>query len=107
MATTCSNVTPVDCASEQLPTSVMAMTTAETGLMNRKTAVSRTSHYYYYFLTPVLNSQGMKKITLCNTKTYKNQAGINLTTPPPSQNSYAVRWHCTAESEWRVAEMKS
>jgi len=30
------------------------------------------------FLTPVLNSQGLKKITLCNTKKYKNQAGMNL-----------------------------
>jgi len=40
------------------------------------------------FLTPVLNSQGMKKITLCNTKKYKNQAGMNLTPPaPPSQKS--------------------
>ena len=57
-------------------------------------------------LTPVLNSQGMKKITLCNTKKYKNQAGMNLT-PPPSQNSHAVIWHCTAESEQRVAEIKS
>ena len=57
---------------------------------------------YCYFLTPVLNSQGMKKITLCNTKKYKNQAGMNLTPPPPSQNSNAVRWHCTAESERRI-----
>jgi len=52
-------------------------------------------YYYYYYLTPVLSSQGMKKITLCNTKKYKNQAGINLTPPPPSQNSHVVRWHCT------------
>ena len=36
---------------------------------------------------------------LCNTKKYKNQAGMNLTPPPPSQNSHAVRWHCTAESK--------
>jgi len=58
------------------------------------------------FLTTVLNSQGMKKIMLCNTKKYENQAGINLTPPPPpSQNSHAVRWHCTAESERRVAEI--
>jgi len=28
---------------------------------------------------------------------------MNLT-PPPSQNSHAVRWHCTAESERIVAE---
>jgi len=62
---------------------------------------------YYYFLTPVLSSQGMKKNTLCHTNKYKNQAGMNLTPPPPSQNSHAVRWHCTAESEQRVAEIKS
>jgi len=40
-------------------------------------------------------------------KKYKNQAGMNLTPPPPSQNSHAVRWHCIAESERRVAEIKS
>jgi len=33
----------------------------------------------------------------------KNQAGMNLT-PPPLQNYHVVRWHCTAESERRVAE---
>ena len=43
----------------------------------------------------------MKKITLCNTKKYKNQAAMNLT--PHSQNSHAVRWHCTAESKRKVA----
>ena len=50
----------------------------------------------------------MKKITLCNTKKYKNQAGMNLTPPPPpSQTSHAVRWHCTAESERSVVEIRS
>jgi len=39
-------------------------------------------------------------------KKYKNQAGMNLTAPPPSQNSRAVRWHCTAESKRRVAYHK-
>ena len=58
------------------------------------------------FLTPVLNSQGMKKNTLCNTEKYKNQARMNLTPPPPSQNSNAVRWHCIAEWKRRVAEIK-
>jgi len=58
------------------------------------------------FFTPVLNSQGMKKITLCNTKKYKNQAGMNLT-PPHSQNRHAARWHCTTESKQRVAEIES
>jgi len=29
-------------------------------------------------------------------KSTKKQAGMNLTLPP-SQNSHAVRWHCTAE----------
>jgi len=48
---------------------------------------------------------GNEKTKLCNTKKYKNQAGMNLT--PPSQNSHAVRWHFTAESERRVAEIKS
>jgi len=28
-------------------------------------------------------------------KKYKNRAGMNLTPPPPSQNSRAVRWHYT------------
>ena len=55
------------------------------------------------FLTPVLNSQGMKKYAM-QYKKYKNQAGMNLTSP--SQNSHAVRWHSTAESERRVAEIK-
>ena len=32
---------------------------------------------------------------------------MNLTPPPrPSQNSHAVRWHCTAESRLRVTEIK-
>ena len=57
---------------------------------------------FLYFLTPVLNSRGMKKLRICNIKKYKNQAGMNLTPPPPSQNSRAVRWHCTAESKRRV-----
>jgi len=37
-------------------------------------------------------------------KKYKNQAGMNLTPAPPSQNSHAVRWHCTAESERTLAD---
>jgi len=53
------------------------------------------------------NSKGMKKITLRNTKKYTNQTGMNLTPPPPpSQNSHVVRWHCTAESKRRFAEIK-
>jgi len=32
---------------------------------------------------------------------------MNFTPPPPSQSSHAVRRHCTAESQWRVAEIKS
>ena len=72
---------------------------------------------YYYFCISVCylllffdsgtQFSGNEKITLCNTEKYKNQAGMNLTPPPPSQNSHAVRWHCTAESERRVAEIKS
>ena len=38
---------------------------------------------------------------------YKNQSGMNLTSPPSSQNCHAVRWHCTAESKRWVAEIKS
>jgi len=57
-----------------------------------------------FFLPRYSVSRGMKKIMLCNTEKYKNQAGMNLT-PPPPQNSYAVRWYCTAESELRVAEI--
>ena len=58
------------------------------------------------FLTPVLNSQGMKKLRYAIQKSTKNQVGMNLTPPPASQNSHAVRWHCTAASERRVAEIK-
>jgi len=62
-------------------------------------------HHYYYYFDPGTHFPGNEKITLCNTKKYKNQA--NLTPPPPSQNSHAVTWHCTAESKRRVAEIKS
>jgi len=55
------------------------------------------------FFDPGTQFPGNEKITLCNTKKYKNQAGMNLTLPPPSQNSHAVRWHCTAESKRTVA----
>ena len=57
------------------------------------------------FFDPGTQFPGKEKITLCNTEKYRNQAGMNLTPPPPSQNSHAVRWHCTAESERRVAEI--
>jgi len=57
-------------------------------------------------LNPGTQFPGNEKITLCNTEKYENQAGMNLT-HPPSQNSHAVRWHCTAESERRVAEIIS
>jgi len=64
-------------------------------------------YYYYIFLTLVLSSQGMKK-KLCSAiqKKYKNQAGMNLISPP-SQNICAARRHCIAELERRVAEIKS
>ena len=58
------------------------------------------------FFDPGTQFPGNEKITLYNTKKYKNQAGMNLTPPPPSQNSHAVEWHRTAESERRVAEIK-
>jgi len=57
---------------------------------------------YYYFLRPRYSIPGNEKITLCSTKKYKNQAGMNLP-PLPSQNSHAVRRHCNAESKLRVA----
>jgi len=38
----------------------------------------------------------MKKLRCAIQKKYKNQAGMNLAPPPPSRNSHAVRWHCTA-----------
>jgi len=56
---------------------------------------------------PGTHFPGNEKNTLCNPTMYKNQAGMNLTPPPPSQNSHAVRWHCIAESKRRVAEIKS
>jgi len=57
------------------------------------------------FFDPDTQFAGNEKITLRNTKKYKYQAGMNLTPSPPSQNSHPVRWHCTAESERRVAEI--
>jgi len=45
------------------------------------------------FLNPSTQFPGNEKNTLCNTEKYKNQPGMNLTPPPPSQNSYTVRWH--------------
>jgi len=61
--------------------------------------------YYYYFMTPLLNSQGMKDYAM-QCKKVQNQAGMNLTSPP-SQNSGAVMWHCTAESKQSVAGIGS
>jgi len=61
---------------------------------------------FILFFDPGTQFPGNEKIMLCNKEKYKNQAGMNLT-PTPSQNSRAVRWHCIAESERRVAEIKS
>jgi len=41
-------------------------------------------------------TQRMKKLRYAIQKNI-NQAGMNLIPPPPSQNSHAVRLHCTAE----------
>jgi len=41
----------------------------------------------------------MKKYAMQYKKVFKNQAGMNLTPDPPSQNSHVVRWHCIAQSE--------
>ena len=72
------------------------------------TAVRELDLLLLYFVPRYSIPRELKKIMPCNTKKYKNQAGMNLTPPPPpSQNSHAVRWHCTAESQRRVAEIKS
>jgi len=44
------------------------------------------------FLDPVLSSRVMKKITLCNTKKYRIQAGMNLTPPPPYNTDMRYCW---------------
>jgi len=64
-------------------------------------------YYCYYFFDPDAQFPVNEKIAPCNTKKYKNQVAINLTPPPPSQNSHAVRWRCTAKSKRTVAEIKS
>jgi len=42
------------------------------------------------FFDPGTQFPGNGEITLCTTKKYKNQAEMNLTPPPPSENSHAV-----------------
>ena len=39
----------------------------------------RNYYYYYYFFDPGTQFPGNEKIMVCNTKKYKNQAGMNLT----------------------------
>jgi len=51
--------------------------------------VERYYYYYYFFLTPVLSSQGMKKLSYAK----KNQAGMAITPRPPSQSYHEVEWH--------------
>ena len=54
-------------------------------------AIAYTVYYYYYFFfNPSTQFPGNEKITLYNTEKYKNQAGMNLTLPSPSQNSHAL-----------------
>ena len=73
------------------------------GLIN-VTLISKAFHYYFWPRYSV--PRELKKLRYA-IKKYKNQAGMNLTLPSPSQNSHAVGWHCrpTAESERRVAEI--
>ena len=52
------------------------------------------TYHNYYYLTSVPSSQGMKKIRHAIQKVSKNQAGMNLTPPPPSQNGRVVKCHC-------------
>jgi len=61
------------------------------------------------FLTPVLSSQGIKKLQYAIQKVQKSSWN-----EPYSSSSFAkqnchvtVRWHCTTESKWRVNEIKS
>ena len=42
-----------------------------------------------FFFTPVLSSQGMKKLSYAK----KNQAGMAITPRPPSQSYHEVEWH--------------
>ena len=46
--------------------------------------------HYYYFLSPVLNSQGMKKLRYAIQKVQKNHAGMNLTPRRPSENCHVA-----------------
>jgi len=56
-----------------------------------------TALLLFFFLDPGTQFPWNEKNYAMQYKKYKNQAGMNLTHPPPSQNSLAVRWHCTAE----------
>ena len=51
----------------------------------RKTRSARrkANRCYYYYFDRDTKFPANEKITLCNTKKYKNQAGMNLTPPPP------------------------
>ena len=49
---------------------------------------------------PSTQFPGNGKLRYAIQKKYKNQAGMNLTPPPPSQNSHVVRRHCIAKSKW-------
>ena len=60
---------------------------------------------YYYFLTPVLNSHGMKKLRYAIQKSTK--ITLEWTIFLLLHKTVMQRWHCTAESERRVAEIKS
>jgi len=46
---------------------------------------SSSSSSLFIIFNPDTQFPGNEKITLCNTIKYKNQAGMNLTPPPPSQ----------------------
>ena len=56
------------------------------------------------FFDPGTQFPGNKKYAMQYRKVQKSSWNE---LPPPSQNSHVVRWHCTAESEQRVAEIKS
>ena len=65
---------------------------------NPTTSLTTQSFHLLLFYYPGTQFPGNEIINYSmQYKKYKNQAGMNLT-PPPPQNSHAVRWHCTAES---------
>ena len=64
------------------------------------------SVYYYYFFDPGSQFQGNKKVRCAIQKSTEIKLEWTFLLLLLHKN-HAVRWHCTAESERRVAEIKS